>query len=195
MPLECILLNITLRDLPRKCEKKCGKCEKMRIAFSPPPCPVGGGCPGACIKVPVAYQINRTGYRGQQMAESPETKRLPAAIRQSYWLQAHSRRLGHQPQHSATSSGHVHEEMRCAVDCVHCTRSACGVCDGRQPLPQRPAHRAPLPLAFCPPPRQCAVLSPAAMCALPQNAPLPLAQRSAMPHCLTTGRSLESTQR
>ena len=38
MPLECILLNITLRDLPRKCEKKCGKCEKMRIAFSPPPC-------------------------------------------------------------------------------------------------------------------------------------------------------------
>ena len=38
MPLECILLNITLRDLPRKCEKKCGKCEKMRIAFFPPPC-------------------------------------------------------------------------------------------------------------------------------------------------------------
>ena len=35
MPLECFLLNITLRDLPKKCEKKCGK---MRIAYSPPPC-------------------------------------------------------------------------------------------------------------------------------------------------------------
>ena len=30
MPLECFLLNITRRDLPRKCEKICGKCGKMQ---------------------------------------------------------------------------------------------------------------------------------------------------------------------
>ena len=38
MPLECFLLNITLRGLPRKCEKKSGKCGKMRTASPHPPC-------------------------------------------------------------------------------------------------------------------------------------------------------------
>ena len=37
VPLECFLLNITLRDLPRKCEQGCGKCGKILATFRPPP--------------------------------------------------------------------------------------------------------------------------------------------------------------
>ena len=36
MPLECVLLNITLRDLPGKCEKKGGNAEKCGPHFPPP---------------------------------------------------------------------------------------------------------------------------------------------------------------
>ena len=53
MPLECFLLNITLRDLPRKCKKK----QKMRENVDRIPPPLwglgggrllgGGGCGGS----------------------------------------------------------------------------------------------------------------------------------------------------
>ena len=39
MPLECFLLNITLRDLPGECEKKMRKMRKNADRIPPPPLP------------------------------------------------------------------------------------------------------------------------------------------------------------
>ena len=41
MPLECFVLNITLRDLPGKCEKNAENADKCGPHF-PPPCLLGG---------------------------------------------------------------------------------------------------------------------------------------------------------
>ena len=43
MPLECFLLNITLKDLPRKCEKKAENAGKCGLQPPPPPPPMARG--------------------------------------------------------------------------------------------------------------------------------------------------------